>query len=163
VFSQLPGITIRNVIKKFKLNYCEHLDKYYCVLPLRPTKKEDDFVKIWIDKWVLLELGLEDELVFPLRNSTIQEIDSRNYIIRLHPKHAIFYIEAPSPWVPAFRNTNIYDVISFDNGKLAEVDGDKLKGKYPKDNYKLLHADGREEDTDESGIYHLPTRRLQLL
>lgn len=139
---------MRNVVKRFRLNYCECMDKYYSILPLKATHKKDDFVKIWVDK---LELGLEDEIVFPLRNSTIQEIDCRNYIIRFHPTHTIFYIEAPSCWVPTFKNLNIVDIITFANGKLVEVAGDRLKVKYS--DYKLIYVDGREEETDSSWIY----------
>jgi hypothetical protein len=134
----------------FKLNYCEGL--YYCFLPLKPTKKKADCIKIWLDKQAISELGLEEELVFPLRGATIHDIDGRNYVIEPHPIHTIFYIEAPSVWVPSFRNLNIDIIFSFDNGKLVEVKGDKLKICW-ENRYKLLYADGREEETDDSWIY----------
>jgi len=140
-------------IKRFKLNYCDGL--YYCVLPLRPTKKKNEFIRLWMNKRTLLELGLEEEIEFPLRRATIRDwIDDRNYAIEPHPTHTIFYIEAPSVWVPSFRNLNIDIIFSFDNGKLVEVNGDKLKVYIPwEKRYILLHEDGREEETDDRWIY----------
>jgi hypothetical protein len=43
------------------------------------------------------------------------------------------------------------DIITFANGKLVEVAGDRLKVKYS--DYKLIYVDGREEETDSSWIY----------
>jgi hypothetical protein len=136
---------------RFKLNRFE--DLYYCVLPLRPTKKKNDFIRLWMNKRTLLELDLEEEIQFPLKGATIRDwIDDRNYAIEPHPTNTIFYIDAPSVWVPSFRNLNIDIIFSFDNGKLVEVKGDKLKV-YREKRYILLHEDGREEETDDSWIY----------
>jgi len=138
---------------RFKLNRFE--DLYYCVLPLRPTAKKDDFIRIWMNIRTVLELGLEEDLVFPLRGATIRDcIDGRNYTIEPHPTNTIFYIDAPSVWVPSFRNLNIDIIFNFDNGKLVEVKGDKLKIYIPwEKRYILLHEDGRKEETDDSWIY----------